>query len=112
MADALPEVSVSTFEPAELRQLRADQLQGDAGLEASHHRLGDELHDRAGAKSPRDQCRSRREQRRARSERGESVYVSARDPAKARSNQERDGGGDSYRRLPRAAKDPKDQAGE
>ena len=44
--DALPEVAVPAGESEELRQLRARQMQGDAGLESDHDRFGHEARDR------------------------------------------------------------------
>ena len=48
MSAVLPEISVRAMNAEQLGQLRADQEQRDAALEAGHHAFGNEVHDRAG----------------------------------------------------------------
>jgi hypothetical protein len=52
---ALPEITVPAFHTEELRQLRAREVQRDAGFEADHHAFRDEIHRRARARQPRDE---------------------------------------------------------
>ena len=47
-------VAVAALHPEKLGQLRAGQVQRNAGLESNHDRLGNEIHGRAGADQPGD----------------------------------------------------------
>ena len=71
MSAVLPEIAVRAMNAEQLGQLRADQEQRDAALEADHHAFGNEVHDRAGLDHPRDERNERDEQRRARRQRAE-----------------------------------------
>jgi hypothetical protein len=112
VAAVLPEAPVGAGEPEELRQLRAGEEQRHAALEADHHALGDEVHDRARLDEPRDERDERDQERRPRRERTEPRRVPTRDLAERRADQDGDGGRDRDDRVPRAAEEPEHQPAE
>ena len=61
---ALPEIAVRTFEPKQLRQLRARELEREPGLEPNEHRLRKKPDRGASTKQPcreRSQCEEQRD---------------------------------------------------
>jgi len=73
---AIPEVSLRALEAEQLRQLRACQIEGKAGLEPDEDRFRKECHGIAGANEPRQDRDQRQQQRESGGERGMAGRIS------------------------------------
>ncbi len=112
VAHPLPEVAVAALEAEELRQLRAGEVQGDAGLEPCHHRLGDEADEAARPEEPGGEAEGGDEEGGRRGERGVARGVAGRHLGERRADEERDRRRDGDGRVLRAAEEPEHEPGE
>ena len=106
---ALPEVAVRAFEPEQLRQLRARQIEGQAGFEPHQHGLGEEADRIAGADQPRRKRNRGDHQRHARREGRMAFRITGAEITHRRADQQRQRRRDGNDRLLRAAEDPEDE---
>ncbi len=109
VAHPLPEVAVGALEAEQLGQLRAGQIQREAGLEADEHGLGEEADGVAGANQPGRERDRRDQQRRARRQRRMPRGIAPAQPADRRADQQRQRRRDGDDRLLRAAEEPEDE---
>src|SRR6266568_2085138 len=81
-----------------------------AALESGHDALRNEIHHDSGLREPRNEGDERDEQRCAGRERAKAHRITARHFAERRADDQRDGGSNRNRSVPRTAKGPEDQA--
>src|SRR5438874_10831169 len=93
-----------SFEPEELRQLRAGYKQSDTAFEPDEDTFGNEVHDHPCLGQPRDETQAADNQRRARRQSPESCGVASSEIAEGCSHQHRISGRDRDSCVPLAAK--------
>ena len=106
---ALPEVAVRALEPEELWQLRARQIECQAGFEPHQHGLGEEADRIAGADQPRRKSNRGDHQRHAGREGRMAFRIAGAEITDGRADQQRQRGRDGNDRVLRAAEDPEDE---
>ena len=87
----MPEIPVFAVKTKQLGQLSAGKKKCHAALEAHHHALGDEIHNRARFDQPGDKRNQRHQQSRPCCQRTEPTCIAAGDISQRGSNQQRDG---------------------
>ena len=106
---ALPEIAVRAFEPEELWQLRARQIERQPRFEAHEHGFGEEADGIAGADQPRRKRDHCDQQRHACRKRRMACRITGAEIAHGRADQQRQRRGDGNDRVLRAAEDPEDE---
>ena len=105
-----PKAPMCAMKTEQLRQLCAGKEKRYAALESGHDALRNEIHHDSGLREPRNEGDERDEQRCAGREHAKTHRITARHFAERRADDQRDGGSNRNRSVPRTAKGPEDQA--